>query len=261
MSVPDILIKYPAVLTNKDWQKKKGPFAKLAGKTGVGETLQACEKAWAAVDWSVFDLDQARKKGRKAVRDGFKVAQAEYKKSVEGLRKALMAASAAADKAAAAFKKNKLIPSSATKAAADISKTAQLMLVATKSIDMKEFEALAARYDRIDKINSYEALRKDKEILKDFLVFAKKEYSLENYMFLEQSEKTKVTEKNAQAVYDAYISSSSKYQLNISNKVRKAYEECMAQKTWGDMDAVMDKVRNEVIGNLLDTLIRFKAEA
>lgn len=260
MSVPDILTKYPAVLTNKDWQKKKGPFAKMAGKTGVGEALQACEKAWGAVDWSVFDAQQVRKKGGD-VRKGLKAAEAEYKKSVEGLRKALLAAIAAADKAVAAFKKNKLIPSSAGKAAADISKTAQLMLVGTKSIDMKDFEAMVAHLDRLETITGYQSLKKNKDILKDFLVYAKKEYALENWMFLEQSESTTVTEKNAQAVYDAYISPKAKHQLNLSGKVRTAYETCMKEKDWAGIGQVMTKIRTEVETNLCDTIVRFRNEA
>lgn len=258
MSVPDILTKYPAVLTNKDWQKKKGPFAKLAGKTGVGEALQACEKAWAAVDWSVFDAEKMRKNGPTAIINGFKTAQAEYKKSVEGLRKALLAAIDAADKCAAAFKKNKLIPSSATKAAADISKAAQYMLVGTRSIDMKDFETLADRAARLIKIVDYDSLKRDKELDKEFVSYAKQENSLENYLFLEQSKSAKITEKNAQAVYDTYLSSSAKYQINVPGKVVKEYLTNMEQKNWDAMDGVMAAMRREANMTLSDTLTRFK---
>ncbi|SOD94896.1 hypothetical protein [Caenispirillum bisanense] len=258
MSVPDILTKYPAVLTNKDWQKKKGPFAKMAGKTGVGEALQACEKAWGAVDWSVFDAQQVRKKGPGAVVNGFKTAQAEYKKSVEGLRKALMAAIDAADKSAAAFKKNKLIPSSATKAAADISKMAQFMLVGTKSIDMKDFEALADRCNRLIQIKDIDSLKRDKELDKEFVAYAKKEDSYENYLFLEKSKGAKITAANAQAVYDAFLSTSAKNQINVPGKLVKEYEKNMQDGNWDAMEGLMLKLRSEAATTLSDTLLRFK---
>lgn len=42
--MPEGLFVYPATLTNKDWQKKKGLAAK-SKKTGIGDTLDALEKA------------------------------------------------------------------------------------------------------------------------------------------------------------------------------------------------------------------------
>ncbi|MCA1974297.1 MAG: hypothetical protein LDL44_15780 [Caenispirillum sp.] len=256
MSAPDILLSYPSVLTNKDWQKKKGPFAKMAGKTGLGDELTACEKAWGAVKWAAFDETKV-KNDRTAIEGAWKAAQAEYKKSVEPLRKALQGVIATAQKTSAAFKKNKLIPSSATKAADDIGKAAERLLVATRSIDTKWFEAKMERYKRMDKLRNYEDALKDREFAKEFMAFCAKEFSTENVEFLVRSKGVKVTEKNAQAVYDTYLKPGAKSEVNIPGAKRTAYEKCMKEGDWKGMVDVMQGIRDEVEINVSDTFSRF----
>ncbi|GAA0567912.1 hypothetical protein [Caenispirillum bisanense] len=257
MSVPDILLSYPAILTNKDWQKKKGPFAKLAGKTGVGESLNACEKAWQAVKWGVFDTSKLKNKARSDIEGAWKVAQGEYKRSIEPLRKALQGVMATTDKTAAAFKKNKLIPSSATKAAQDISKAAERLLVATRSIDTRFFEEKMERYKKFDKLNSYRDALKDRELAREFQAFCEKEFSTENLEFLVRSKGVKVTEKNATAVYDTYIAVGSKSELNLSSALRNAYKKCMEEGDWDGMARVMESIRDQVELDIKDTFDRF----
>jgi len=48
----------PAILTKKDWDKKKGVFAKVfSGKTGIGEQCEAVAKAYKSAKWADVDLN------------------------------------------------------------------------------------------------------------------------------------------------------------------------------------------------------------
>ena len=51
---------YPPILTKKDWDKKKGVFAKFfSGKTGIGEQCLKVEKLHAAVKWNRLEMNEA----------------------------------------------------------------------------------------------------------------------------------------------------------------------------------------------------------
>ena len=47
---------YPVILTQADWNKKKGLFAKMAGETGLGALMLQTETLYKAVDWNKFDV-------------------------------------------------------------------------------------------------------------------------------------------------------------------------------------------------------------
>lgn len=73
---------YPVVLTNSNWQKRKGLKAKTT-KTGVGEALTALEKAFAKSPFGKLDPDQmGTETPDKAV----------FEKKVESLRQSLAGA-------------------------------------------------------------------------------------------------------------------------------------------------------------------------
>src|SRR5260370_39807152 len=46
---------YPVILTQADWTKKKGLFAK-AKETGLGALMTECERQYKAVAWAKFDV-------------------------------------------------------------------------------------------------------------------------------------------------------------------------------------------------------------
>ncbi|HSN32200.1 MAG TPA: hypothetical protein VLU41_05910 [Ideonella sp.] len=125
---------YPAHLKNADWQKQKGTFAKVfKGKTGIGEAMN---KAVAAYD----KLDQAKLhalmtyKSMDELNAAVAACKAELSKT-EAVRKELYALRDVAKKAAADFKKNKLIPASTTAHVEKIAKDADFLGVAIKSYD------------------------------------------------------------------------------------------------------------------------------
>lgn len=149
---------YPPILTKADWDRQKGKIAKLAGKTGVGEAMQKCERAYAAVDWDKLELSKGapginsfvKSEWDKKLADAKSEAQGDLRKFVESM----YALRDVAKKAAEAFGKNKLIPSSSKQHAEQIAKTADFLGVSmnTNSIGkpiMDDYNALLARVQQI----------------------------------------------------------------------------------------------------------------
>jgi hypothetical protein len=123
---------YPDILTKKDWDKNKGAFAKLAGKTGMGEQMEKLEKAWKSVKADNIDPDKVLY-GAKG-QDPDKVlalAKGEHAKCLAAQKEAY-ALRDLAKKTAEAFKKNKLIPKKSTEHVEAIQKTADHFGVALK---------------------------------------------------------------------------------------------------------------------------------
>jgi hypothetical protein len=46
------IVDYPKILTNDDWQKKKGKIAKIAGETGIGALMKKFEAEHKKADFS-----------------------------------------------------------------------------------------------------------------------------------------------------------------------------------------------------------------
>lgn len=245
MSLPDMLKSYPAVLTDKDWQNKKGVIAKAAGETGVGAALNAAEKAYGAVDWSLFSADSIKGRSRDVIEGAFKKAQAEYKK-VEVFRKALQDVAATAGRAAAGFKKNKFIPSSATKAAAAIESAAKSMDIACKSMDWKDFDARMARFRAFDALNGWRAYHASREFQAAFLKFVKKRSLDDDLAFLLKDGTGKATEANGQKLFDTYIAPGSKKELNLPGKQVKAYREALEAKDWKACSKALAQIYTQV---------------
>jgi DNA repair exonuclease SbcCD ATPase subunit len=120
---------WPAILTNADWQKKKGVIAKIAGKTGVGEAMTSAEKAFKKIDWNKMDARNILPINRDP--DKIKAAKAEaikvYKTVIEPARKELKSLQAVVTKRADEWKKNKAIPASTVQHLQKIAKEADTL--------------------------------------------------------------------------------------------------------------------------------------
>jgi hypothetical protein len=124
MTAPDPT--WPAILTNQDWQKKKGTIAKVAGKTGIGEQMTKAQKAFAKINWKAFDAREISPQDR----DVDKIMKAKqnamqlYKTTVEPARNELKKLRDMSKKLSDEWKKKTAIPSSATKHALEVAKSA-----------------------------------------------------------------------------------------------------------------------------------------
>jgi hypothetical protein len=139
---------WPAILTDRDWQKKKGNIAKVAGKTGIGAAMTAAEKAFARIDWLKFDARHMLPQDRDAPK--IKAAKANcgalYKSTVEPARVKLKDLRDVATKQAADWKKNKLIPAATVKHLETIAKTADTLWITLKS-NSQVFSSRLATFD------------------------------------------------------------------------------------------------------------------
>lgn len=128
MNAPLKELDYPKVLTNADWQKKKGAIAKLVGKTGVGDALNAANKAYAKIEWKKFDVSQVPPPQLTVTNlTKFKSdAMAMYSKAVEPTRVELQKVVTVATKTLGDWKKKPVIPSSSVKELQDVINTATL---------------------------------------------------------------------------------------------------------------------------------------
>jgi hypothetical protein len=129
--MPFLRPAYPQILKKADWDSKKGTVAKIAGRTGVGEAMAVCERAYADVKWEELELSKIPFNLRNFTKAGWdrELEQAKaqatgnLRKLVESLYKLRDVATTAAEN----FKRHKLIPSSSTEHAKSIAKTADQM--------------------------------------------------------------------------------------------------------------------------------------
>jgi uncharacterized FlaG/YvyC family protein len=118
------LVAYPAILTKKDWNKKKGTIAKMAGKTGTGPLMDECEAEYAKLTPQVYtpnkygvrlnqnDLDALQSARESAVDD--------WGKSLSKLTKKLNALVKKLNEVEAEWKASKVIPKKAAEHAAAV---------------------------------------------------------------------------------------------------------------------------------------------
>lgn len=131
--------KIPVILTDADWQKKKGVIAKAAGKTGIGPAMKAVDAEWKKVAWDDLDPDLVwSKTGLQRTPANFpaafKVAKAAYAK-VTAVRSKVKTLADLAEKTEAKFKSSKVIPSSSREHVGKIAKAADQLWIELKSID------------------------------------------------------------------------------------------------------------------------------
>ncbi len=134
---------WPALLTNKDWQKKKGIIAKIAGETGIGAALNAGEAAFKKIDWKKMDATTIMPAERDVdnIEAKQKEAAAHYSSVIEPARAKLRDIRDAAASTASEWRKNKAIPSSAVKAVEAIGASASFLATELKdnSSTMKDY--------------------------------------------------------------------------------------------------------------------------
>jgi hypothetical protein len=164
---PTAIMKYPVLLTDKDWQKKKGLMAKSV-KTGLKAELDKGEALHAKIDTSLLYPARDAPKSLEDLEKGLKEAKDYYKSHVEPLRTQLREIETAAAKAAVALTKAKY--PDAAKAALAIEKAADLFGVTCKSIDFED--DYKKGLERIAKLNML-AAKLLKDSIKKFLVSAK----------------------------------------------------------------------------------------
>ncbi|MBK3735636.1 hypothetical protein GAY29_21550 [Azospirillum brasilense] len=165
-------IDIPDILTQKDWDKKKGAIAKIAGKTGVGDAMKAVDKAHGAIDWK--KLSVSMNSPSNATLDDLDSlldeARAEYKRSVEPLRTQLQKLRDLAEATAKKFKSNKLIPKDSTAHAEKVAKAADQLFVAFNQSSLgdkivDDYEGMKDAIEKADKVRA-----KGREILEKYML-------------------------------------------------------------------------------------------
>lgn len=141
---------WPASLTDAEWQKKKGSIAKVAGKTGVGEAIKAAKTAFDKIDFNKAEASQIPPAERSEENLTKKAAEALawHKGTVEPARDKIKDVRDAANKAAASWKKNPVIPKASVKAAEDFAALADNLWIdlKTNSVTMTK---ILDDYDRM----------------------------------------------------------------------------------------------------------------
>lgn len=145
---------WPAVLTNADWQKKKGAVAKIAGETGIGDALKAAQAAYEKIDFNKFDARMTLPQDRDTENmiAGKKACKDLYAKVVVPARAKVKEVCDLAEKTAIAWKKNKMMPASSTKAAEAVAAEADLMWMQLKD-NSSGFVDLMKSWDDIIALN------------------------------------------------------------------------------------------------------------
>jgi hypothetical protein len=114
-------ISYPTVLTPANWDKQKGLIAK-AKPTGIGEALKTLAKTHGELEFSQFE--PARLKSAAEVSERLSQITSSAKKKFDSAVQQAKTVETLARKAEAEFKKNALIPKTATQAAGAVAKGA-----------------------------------------------------------------------------------------------------------------------------------------
>ena len=106
--------------------QEKGTLAKIAGKTGLGEAMDALEKSYKKVNWKIFDPTQALPMDRKThSKEGLmmvvKNAKAEFNSNIKSTVQAnLKSLTKKAEDAHKKSKSSKAIPTKATEHASKV---------------------------------------------------------------------------------------------------------------------------------------------
>lgn len=121
--------KYPDTLTAGYWEDNRGIIAKKVGDEGIADAAKKAESAYDKVNWGnlsdkkISDLVYGIKTEHELEKFEF-VLDELWKAQFHGCTGELAALRSKADKTAKAFKKNPLMPSSATKLAGEIASAA-----------------------------------------------------------------------------------------------------------------------------------------
>jgi hypothetical protein len=140
--------EYPKILTSKEWDKKKGVFAKMHGPTGIGEKMDEVQKLYDEVAWDTLNLTKVRENWRWGGEppvismDSWNKIMKEAKELVAGdlakVSKALYELRDLANETQAKFKKSKTIPSSSAKYVGEVATAAEQLGVMLNKNSMSE---------------------------------------------------------------------------------------------------------------------------
>lgn len=133
MAIP----KYPEILTDRNWQKNKGLFAKAAGETGVGAQMKVVQKKFGEINWEMFDVRTALKGGASADQASLALSTARgaYEKRVKPLVAEIDKLYKQAEDAEKKFRAAKTIPKSASEHAAKVKAAAKLFSAQVKAVN------------------------------------------------------------------------------------------------------------------------------
>lgn len=122
------LVAYPAILTKKDWNKKKGTIAKMAGKTGTGPLMDECETEYGKLDPLQFTPDKygvrLSSNDLGSLQAAQKSAKDDWGKAVGKLGKKLHALAKKLKEVETEWKASKVIPKKAAEHAAAVQQAA-----------------------------------------------------------------------------------------------------------------------------------------
>jgi hypothetical protein len=139
---------YPVILTQSDWNKKKGLFAKAAGETGLGALMTECERQYKAVAWAKLDVRKALAGGATGgqAQQGYAEAYNEFTKKVKPLAAKVGELETKAIAAETKFRNTKTIPSSSTAHVTKVKEAAKLFeaQLLTVKAELDAFEKASA---------------------------------------------------------------------------------------------------------------------
>ncbi len=140
--------EYPKILTSKEWDKKKGVFAKMHGPTGIGEKMDEVQKLYDDQAWDKLNLTKLRENWRWGgdepviSMESWNKIMKEAKDVVTGdlakVSKALYELRDLASETQAKFKKSKTIPSSSAKYVGEVAAAADELGVKLNKNSMSE---------------------------------------------------------------------------------------------------------------------------
>lgn len=156
-TVPQLL-EWPEVLTNTNWQKKKGALAKMAGKTDIGATMTAAKAEFDKIDWTKLEAAQMPVPDRKSIpkiQEAKKAAMAHVTQVIEGkVRPKVKEIKELAADAQTEWAKSKLIPKASADHAKLVSTKADQYWIALKggsvtiSNMLDEYDKLATKLEK-----------------------------------------------------------------------------------------------------------------
>ncbi len=163
------------ILTEVQWKKKKGVFAKIGGKTGISEAMRAVKLAHDKVKWDKIAtkivLVQAGENLTPALLDEIDKAYYGARGGLLTLYKAVVVLETTLGKTLEKYKKNPLIPSASLKQVTDMLKQAKITrlawspavsdaawkkFVAARRAEMDEnLEQIRDLLDNLDEVEAY----------------------------------------------------------------------------------------------------------
>jgi len=140
---------YPVILTQADWNKKKGIMAKLnVRETGLGALMADCERQYKAVAWDKLDVRKALAGGVTGAKaqEGYMAAYNEFTKKVKPLATKVGELQTKAGATETTFRNTKTIPSSTTAHVGKIKEAAKLFeaQLLTVKAELDAFEKASA---------------------------------------------------------------------------------------------------------------------